>query len=241
MYYYLILAFQGFCIYHAYKNRKEYYWYFLIIFLPLIGCLIYLFTQVFSKSDVDKAQQELTHLVDPGKRIRDLERRMKFTDTFENRVALADAYLLTERYDEAIGLYEKSLDGMFKNDYYTISKLVEAYFRKGDVEKTLEYAGRIKNASEFKKSRSQFYYGLALNEADRWEEAEEQLRQTDLRYSNYEERITFADLLKQRGKLKDALEIYKEIISEGEYMKPENRRKNRLFIQRAREQYQALS
>ena len=74
MLYYLILLFQGICIYHAFRNHKPYYWFFLIFFLPVIGCLIYIFTQIFNKSDIDKAQRDLTLFVNPTKRVTDLEK-----------------------------------------------------------------------------------------------------------------------------------------------------------------------
>ena len=36
-----ILILQVFCLYHAYKNKSENWWYFLILMFPLIGSLIY--------------------------------------------------------------------------------------------------------------------------------------------------------------------------------------------------------
>ncbi|NAS29634.1 hypothetical protein GTQ40_01485 [Flavobacteriaceae bacterium R38] len=240
MLYYLILIFQGFCIYHAYKNGKNYYWFFLIILLPVIGCLVYIFTQVFSKDDVDKAQNEITHLVNPTKRINDLEKRLNFSNTFENRIALADAYLQNNRRTDAIELYESSLEGMFKNDYYTITRLIEAYSLDNQNEKVVEYAKRIEKSNDFKKSKSQFYYGIALANLEKWEEAEVELKQIDTRYSNYKERIVFADLLLSRNKTEEAREIYSEILTEAEHMKKENRRKHNESIEKARQQLNLL-
>lgn len=240
MVYYLILAFQGFCIYHAFKNGKEYYWFFIIFFLPIIGCLIYLFTQVFSKNDIDKAQNGLTLLVNPTKQITDLEKRLEFSDTFENRVALADIYLSVKRIEEAIALYERSLDGMFKNDYYTISKLMEAYAELNEHEKVVTYAKRIEKSVDFKKSKSQFRYGLALAALEKLDEAEIQLKEIDTRYSNYEERIVFADFLLKREKKVEAKEIYNEILTEAVHMKRENKRKYSSSIQKAKTQLATL-
>jgi len=241
MLYYFILIFQGFCIYHAYKNGKSYYWFFLIILLPAIGCLIYVFTQVFSKGDIDKAQHEITHFVNPTKRISDLEKQLDFSDTFENKTALANAYLNANRVEEAIDLYNDSLDGMFKDDYYTITKLIKAYSLKEDYHKVIEYTKRIEKAADFKKSNSQFLYGLALANLDRDDEAEEVLKQIDTRYSNYEERIVFADFLIKRNKTKEAKEIYNEILTEAEHMKRENKRKHSGSIEKARRQLRTLS
>ena len=93
MLYYLVLALQAYCIYHIYQNRKQYYWYFVIIFIPVIGSLVYIFTQVINSKDVSNIAEEVTNIINPTKRILGLENQLKFADTFQNRVNLGDAYL----------------------------------------------------------------------------------------------------------------------------------------------------
>ncbi|EPR74948.1 putative membrane protein [Winogradskyella psychrotolerans RS-3] len=66
--YYLLIIVQVFCLYHAYKNRKPYYWYFLIFFIPAIGSLIYIITQIYNKSDAEKIQEEITTVLNPTKK-----------------------------------------------------------------------------------------------------------------------------------------------------------------------------
>src|SRR5690554_3170219 len=108
MYLYFIIAFQGYCIYHLLKNRKSYYWIFAILFLPFIGCVTYLVTQVFNKRDTAKIQGNLTTVIEPSKknmssrRVNDLEQQLEFADTYLHRVNLADAYLETHHYAKAI-------------------------------------------------------------------------------------------------------------------------------------------
>ena len=116
--YYLILALQGFCIYHSIKNRNSYYWIFLILFIPLIGSIIYIVTQVFSKRDVDKIQSEIATIINPTKKIKDLEKALQFSETFQNKVNLADAYFEIGGFNEAIRYYQSSLVGNFENDFY---------------------------------------------------------------------------------------------------------------------------
>ena len=156
MHYYLILALQIYCGYHCYTNRNTYYWYFAIIFLPLIGCLVYLFVNVIQKGDVDKVQQGLTAVINPTKKIRDLEKRFNFAETFENQVALADAYLEAEQFEKAIQNYKAALKDVFKEDFYVISKLQEAYYFSSEFDVSKEYALQIKNHPKFEKSKSSF-------------------------------------------------------------------------------------
>ena len=70
MYYYLIIALQVYCLYHLYNNRNAYYWWFIILFLGPIGCVIYLITQVYNKRDAEKITSEITHINENGVIIR---------------------------------------------------------------------------------------------------------------------------------------------------------------------------
>ena len=119
MFYYLIVALQVFCIYHLYKNRNPIYWVFIILFIPVIGSIIYLFMQVYNKRDAAVITEEITSIINPTKKIKELQAKLEFSDTFQNKVDLADAYLETNDVEAAIKHYEMALEGRFQNDYYT--------------------------------------------------------------------------------------------------------------------------
>jgi len=215
MHYFLIIALQGFCIYHAIKNRSEYYWFFVIMFLPVIGSIIYLFTQVFNKKDLDVVQNEIVSVINPAKKVRDLQKQLSFADTFQNRVNLANAFLENGDYDTAIQEYEIALNGNY-NDVGVVKKLIEGYFQVKNYDKVIFYAEKIATKSDFKGSRSQFLYGLALEELGISEKAEENLKAIDQRYSNYEERYILAEFFIKKGKPQEAKEILSEILIESE-------------------------
>ncbi|MCF7560504.1 hypothetical protein L3X39_07630 [Sabulilitoribacter multivorans] len=230
MYYYLILALQGYCIYHMYKNRNPYYWVFLILFLPLIGCVIYLITQVYNKRDAEKITSEITSIINPTKKVRDLEKRLEFAETYQNRLNLADAYLEIKDYNNAIPHYLEALKDTSQNNFYATTQLIEAYFNIEDCDKVIDYAEKIKDHPEFKKSRTQFLYGLALERIGNIEEAETNLRQIDIRYSYYEERLILAKFLLSIKKDEEAVEILKEVYKESQHMTKPNKRIYRATI-----------
>ncbi|WP_027395388.1 hypothetical protein [Aquimarina latercula] len=225
--YFLIIALQGFCIYHAFKNNREYYWYFLIVLLPVIGCIIYLVTQVFNKRDLDVVQKEIVSVVNPTKKVNDLRKQVEFADTFQNRVLLGDALYEINDYNSGIGEYEIALNGKYKSDSGVVKKLLEGYYHTSQFDKVIFCAEKIVKNTDFKGSRSQFLYGLALKEEGRSNEAEENLRSIDQRYSNYEERYVLAQFLISKGKNIDAKEILSEIMLESQHMSKHNRNKYR--------------
>ncbi|WP_308990494.1 hypothetical protein QLS71_003315 [Mariniflexile litorale] len=229
--YYLILLLQGYCIYHAYKNRNAYYWYFLIMFIPVIGSIIYLITQVYNKQDAEKIQEEIVSVINPTKKIKDLEKRLQFTETYQNRVNLADALLDIKDYKNAIPHYLAALEDSSQNDFYVTNKLIEAYYGLKDYNKVILFAEKIQNQSEFKKSRAQFLYGLALEKLGNFEAAEANLRKIDIRYSFYNERLALAKFLISKDKATDAKEILEEIKIESQNMTSANKRIYRTTVQ----------
>jgi len=230
MYFYFIVALQGFCIYHAYKNRNDYYWYFLILFLPAVGSLIYIITQVYNKRDAEKITYEITTIINPTKKVNDLEKVLEFSETFQNRVNLADAYLEIGDFNNAKDNYLKAQDDNFKIDVYVEKQLIECLYKLNDFDAVIKHSEKIIENIEFKKSRAQFYYGLSLKELGRTQEAEVQLRVIDQRYSNYDERVALAKFLIEIDKKEDAQELLNEIHNESKYMTRQNRKKYRLTI-----------
>ncbi|WP_242202540.1 hypothetical protein [Aestuariivivens insulae] len=111
-----------------------------------------------------------------------------------------------------------------------VSKLVEVYFLVEAYDKVVDYGNRILNHSEFKKSRTQFIYGLALEKLGDFEKAEDNLRQIDIRYSFYEERLILAKFLMSRHKTDDAKEILDELQKESQHMTKFNKRQYRPTI-----------
>lgn len=225
MWYYIILALQAYCIYHVFKNRMPYYWAILILLLPPIGAIIYIITQVYNKRDAEKITSEITHIINPTKKIKDLEKQLEFSDTYQNRVNLADAHLENKDYQNAIKHYKEALDGNFQNDFYVIKNMIEAYHSLEDYKSVVQNGGQIKAHPEFAKSRTQFLYGLALVKEGKVVEAEENLSAIDIRFSFYDERLIYAKFLLDIHKKEEAKEILEALLSEGQHMTKPNKKR----------------
>lgn len=224
MYYYIIIALQAYCLYHIFKYRKPFYWIFVILFIPLIGCVIYLISQAYSRRNAENLQDNVVSIINPAKKIKDLERKLQFSETYQNKVDLADAYVQIKNYEKAIPCYLNALEGNFQNDFYVIEQLVKAYFAIEDYENVILYAEKIKSHPEFKKTTSQFLYGLALEKTGRLEEAEINLKEINVRFSFYEERYLLAKFLFDRNKVQEAKAILDDIHNESQHMTQQNKR-----------------
>lgn len=109
-----MIALQVFCMYHVYKNKSNYYWYFVLFFIPLIGSIIYLFTNVFNRKDITVIAQEITTVINPTRKIKALEKELDFSNTFQNKINLADVHLENKDFENAIIFYEKALEANLK-------------------------------------------------------------------------------------------------------------------------------
>lgn len=224
MYFYFIIILQAYCLYHLFKHRNQFYWVFVILFVPLIGCIIYLIINVYNKRDAEKIQDNVVAIINPSKRIKDLEKTLEFSETYQNKVNLADAYVEIKNFNEAIPHYKGALEGNFQNDFYVIEQLISAYFAIEDYDNVISFAKKIIDHSEFKKTKSQFLYGLALEKIGKLEEAERNLKEIDIRFSFYEERFVLAKFLINQNKTQEGKDILDEIHKESQYMTNQNKR-----------------
>lgn len=230
MYFYLIFAVQAFCIYHVLKHKNEYYWIFIILFIPAIGSLIYLFTHVFNENDVKNVSNDITSIINPTKKVKNLEKRLAFSETFQNKINLADAYFEIKDYPNAIKYYEDAISEEDHNETFVIKQLVISNYNLQEYKQAVFYGEKIKGNSDFIGSKAQFFFGLSLKELGDLDYAEKQLMQIDKRYSNYEERLLLAKFYNENNKTEKAKEILEEIFLESQHMTPQNKRKYKLTI-----------
>src|ERR1700743_1736501 len=149
-FYYISIVLQAICVIHCLRRGTQQKWIYLIVFLPLIGCIAYFFTEILPQRRNINWQGGLESLfVSPSGRIKRLEENLKFGNTFNNRILLADAYRMAGRVDEAIELYATSLTGAFTENEYVISRLIAAYFETKQYAELIVLARKIYNVPKF--------------------------------------------------------------------------------------------
>ncbi len=235
-YYYLVAILQAVCVYHCVRKGNQKNWIWVIIFVPGIGCLIYLFSEVITKRDLNTVQSGISTIINPAGRIKDLERKLEFSNTFDNKVALADAYLANGMLQEAIDLYESCLVGVFDDNQYVVTQLIEAYYQSGRYEDVIKIAQKIMRFSEFSKSHAHILYALSLEQTGKTEQAEKELKAMRGTYSNFEGRFNYGQFLVRAGRSNEAKQLFTEILEEASYMNSAESRNNREWFRKTREE-----
>jgi hypothetical protein len=212
-YYYLILGLQGFCLYHAYKNNNQQKWYYLIIFLPIIGSLIYLYENFYSRRNVSNVTEGMKGILNSNHTIEKLEKTVKFSDTHTNKMNLADAYVEKGRLDEAIHIYESCRNGIYADNVELFQKLSHAYYLKKDYPKVIELSKKLNPVGE-----NNINFAWALHYAGDSVKSEEKFKEMNRRFSNFQGRLEYSKFLLEKDRKEDAYNLLCDIIEEYDSM-----------------------
>ncbi|MBC7862386.1 MAG: hypothetical protein IAF38_05380 [Bacteroidia bacterium] len=240
-YYYIVLIFQAICVFHSIRKGNQQKWIWIIVFLPLIGCLAYIFTEIVKRHHVSSIQSTAASIVNPGGRLSDLEKKFKFSDTFANRIALADAYLENRMYEKAIELYEAALKGIFSDNEHVIKQLIKAYHNTGRLEDIILIAPKVLNTIDFSKSQSNLFYAFALENTGKFDLAEKQYKAMNHRFSNYEARYNYGGFLLSQNRTEDATSIFYDVVAESEQLSRQEKGKSAIWINKCKEEWAKLS
>ena len=235
-FYYITIGLQVICVIHCLRKGNQNKWIWIIVFLPIVGCIAYIFTEIFTRGDIQHLQSGVGSVFNPTGRIRRLEENVRFANTFNNRIMLADAYLAAGRVEAAIELYESSLVGAFTENEHVHMQLIVAYFERKEYGKLLPLAGKIYTIPQFARSRAHLRYAIALEYTGQVERAEQEFRKMKGRFSYFEPRYEYGLFLQRAGRTEEARHIFAEIAEESRHLSPRERRSNREWIAQAREE-----
>jgi hypothetical protein len=241
-YYYIIVGLQIFCGIHSYRRGTLNRWIFLIIFLPVIGSIIYLYSEVLSNRNrssfkvMNKPGIDVGAVLNPGGRIKKLEEELRFTDTFANRIKLADAYLAAGSTDKAIDLYKASLTGAFAENEHVMMQLIVAYFAQQRYDEVIPLAKKLYKLPQFTRSKAHLLYALSLENLGNIEQAETEFKAMKGRYSYFEQRYQYGLFLMRQEKYDDASKIFTDMLDEEPHLGNIEKRSNREWFAKAKDE-----
>jgi len=240
-FYFLIIILQVICLVHAYKNKAQYYWYWGIIFFPIIGCIAYTYIYLANMRNVDKVAEGVKQVVNPSYKVNKLEKEMTYSGTVNNKLALALEYSNNGDTSRAIGLYEECLDQTFDDDSDIIRKLIRNYYLQKDYNKVIEYASKIKDDKLFAKSEEKTAYAWALFFKNDRLMAEEIFKEMDIRFINYSQRLEYAKFLNELERKEEAINLLEELLDEIESMDHQERRFKKQDYKRINQYFKELA
>jgi hypothetical protein len=130
----LMGALQLYCIYHAVTQRRDTYWIFLILFLPGIGALLYLWLNVWPNIRSQDVQGFANQFKGSQARIKDRLLALEEVPTMQNRLALAQEYKAAGMHAEALEQFGLSRQGIYAKDAHVGFEIAGVLFVQNEFE-----------------------------------------------------------------------------------------------------------
>jgi hypothetical protein len=239
--YYLTIGLQAICAIHSLRRGTQGRWIWMIVFLPVIGCLAYLYLEVLPSRRISAPKLDITAVLNPSGKLKKLEDELKFTDTFSNKIKLADAYLETGHVDKAVALYESSLTGAFSENEHVLAKLIIAYSQQERYGDVINIAKKIYRLPQFARSKSHMLYAVALEHSGEAASAENEFKLMKGRYAYFEQRYRYGQFLMRQGRDEDAYIIFSDIVDEVPHLSQMEKKSARLWSNKAKEELKKLA
>jgi len=228
----------GFAV-HAMRRGYSLFWVFLIIFVPLIGCILYVVMVLIPEAMRSRAALQggkaLRKAMDPGKDLRELQEALERSDTVGNRVALAQEYLKRGQYEAAIPLYEAALTGFYRDDPELLLGLTRALCGAGKFERAREALESFRAANpDYSNAEAQLLYARVLEELGDTEPALNEYALLAEKAPSAEIKCRYGRLLKQVGRQAEARSLFEEVVKDAKGATQHSYRLNREWVELAR-------
>lgn len=225
---------------HVHRTGRNTYWMYLILMVPVMGCLIYFVAEVLPelvRGPAGKhARKSFLSLLDPEKDFRDAKYAFDTAPTVANRIQLAQLLIARQQHDAVIALLEPALTNHFADDILLLEGLAYAYYDKGDFRNALVYIHKIYDRKDaepqdyIKLLRARTY--IALGELAT---ARAELTRLVVFYTGEEARITLAQLLARMGAHDEARAIYQDIVTRASHAPKYYQKTERQWIDMAKQ------
>lgn len=132
----VIILLQISVLFHAMKTGRPYYWIFIIMAFPVLGCLIYFLVEIAPGSRQErhlmKFGRDIAKAVNPDRDMKRHAEELAICGSVENKLKLAEECVERGMFDEAIRLYESTRDGQYTHAPDLLYGLARARFFNGE-------------------------------------------------------------------------------------------------------------
>jgi len=116
----VLLVVQFSFAFHALKTGRPYWWIFIIMGFPVMGCLIYYLVEVFPNSrehrSARKTARKIVRVLQPDVALKARAEELAICGSVDNKIALARECEEHQMFEEAYSLYESAATGPFAAD-----------------------------------------------------------------------------------------------------------------------------
>jgi hypothetical protein len=205
------------CVIHAVRSGRAFPWVYVIVFLPLVGCIAYFAVEIVPEMMSSRAARNLhgsvRDIADPHRGLRERMREVELVGSVDAKRGLAEEYIRRGAYGEAVSLYRSSLEGQFRNDPALLLGLARAQFLSGDGAGAQASLDTLQSVDpSFVSSDAHLLYARALELQGKLSEARDEFQKLVRYFPGEEARCRYAMVLEKLGATDEAKRVYSEIL-----------------------------
>ena len=205
------------CIVHAVRNGRVFPWVYVIVFLPLVGCIAYFAVEIVPEMLRSRTARSLStnvrQMADPERSLREKRRDAELVGSVDSKRALAEEYVRRGAYADAVALYRSALTGQFRDDPALLLGLARALFLSGDGAGAQASLDALQAADpNYLSSDAHLLYARALEQQGKTGEALSEYQKLVRYFAGEEARCRYAMLLDRVGKRDQSRQLYEEIL-----------------------------
>jgi hypothetical protein len=207
-----------FCFaFHVLKTGRPYWWIFIIMAFPVMGCVIYYFVEVFPGSrearKASRAARALAKALEPDADLRRRAEALAICGSVDNRIALAGECMSHRMYDDAARLYESCLNGTYASDGVLLFGLAKAAVEGGNWEKAQSALDGLKaSAPKLRPLDRRLLEARVLEGRGDADAALAVYRELLPAFVGLEARYRYGRLLLRLGRQEAAMEMFNEVL-----------------------------
>jgi hypothetical protein len=213
----LVLLIQFCFAYHALKTGRPYWWMFVIMAFPVMGCVVYYFVEVFPGSrehrKARKAARALARALQPDADLKKRAEELEICGSLDNRMALAAECMNHRMFGEAARLYESCLAGAYASDGAILFSLARARAEGGEWARAVEAIARLKAAAPKLRTLEVRLLEARVHEGrGEYDAALAIYREILPAFVGLEARYRYGRLLLRLGRQDAAMEMFNEVV-----------------------------
>lgn len=239
----LVFVIQLCFAFHALKTGRPYWWLFVIMGFPVMGCILYYFIEVFPASResrrVAKAMRAVSKALDPDRTLNERLADLEACGSVDNRMALARSCVARGKYFEAAALYRSCMTGMYESDPDVRFGLAGALELSSVFEEALKVASKLRETHPaYRPNEVRLIVAKALEGVGRLDEARAEFQFLADAYPGEEGRWRYGAILKRTGSGVEANEVFQSMLRRAERMPPHYREAQLEWLKLAQENMQ---
>jgi hypothetical protein len=205
------------CIVHSIRTGRANYWIYILVLVPGVGSLCYLFMELLPSARGTRAGRDveagLRRAIDPDRALRERQMEWERTGTAKAGMELAEEHVARGNHEAARSLYAQIMTGMYAFDPAMLIGRARAEFEAGDFAAARRSLELVQEHNPGHVSRpGHLLYARALEGLGEIGPAIEEYEALVPVYPGPEAKARFALMLEANGQIARARALFAELV-----------------------------